>query len=273
MYTKQNVKLSGDELKVKVLKKNDEKIKLMIEDINPALAGELRRIMMSEIPTLAIEWVDFVKNDSVLWDEIVASRLGLIPLVFRLKSYKLKKDCKCDGKGCTHCQVTLSLVKKGPCVVYSKDLIPSDKKVKPAYDKIPIAELTKDQELKFEAIAELGLGKNHAKWQAAVVGYRAIPKITIGRGSNMKECADRCPKKVFSFRNKKLKIAKPLECNLCMTCVELSKGAIEVATDEKDFLFKLETACGLKSKEIVMKSIEILNYKLEEFSKDLRKLK
>jgi len=260
-------------LKVKVLKKNDEKIKLMIEGIDSALVGELRRIMMSEVPTLAIEWVDFVKNDGVLWDEIIASRLGLIPLVFRLKSYKFKKDCKCGGKGCTHCQVTLSLVKKGPCVVYSKDLISSDKKVKPVYDKIPIAELIEDQELKFEAIAELGLGKDHAKWQAAIVGYRAIPKITMGRGSNEKVYADRCPKKVFTFRNKKLKVAKPLECNLCMTCVDLSKGAIKVETDEKNFLFKLETACGLKPKEIVMKSIEILNDKLEEFSKDLRKLK
>lgn len=260
-------------MKVKVLKKNDKRIKLMIEDIDSALAGELRRIMVSEVPTLAIEWVDFVKNGSVLWDEIVASRLGLIPLVFKPKSYKFKKDCKCGGKGCTHCQVTLSLVKKGPCVVYSKNLIPSDKKVKPVYDKIPITELTEGQELKFEAIAELGLGKNHAKWQAAIVGYRAIPKITIGGGGNAKEYADGCPKKVFTFRNKKLKVAKPLECNLCMTCVDLSKGAIKVETNEKNFLFKLETACGLKPKEIVMKSIEILNDKLNEFSKDLRKLK
>jgi len=253
-------------LKVKTLKKNNE-------GINSALAGELRRIMMSEVPTLAIEWVDFVKNDSVLWDEIIASRLGLIPLVFKSKSYKFKEDCRCHGKGCTHCQVTLSLVKKGPCTVYSGNLIPSDKKVKPVYDKIPIVELTGRQEIKFEVVAQLGLGKNHAKWQAAIVGYRAIPKITVSKRGDREEYADRCPKKVFTFKSKKLKVAKPLECNLCMTCVELSKGAIKVKTDEKDFLFKLETACGLKPKEIVMKSIEILNDKLNEFSKDLRKLK
>jgi len=79
-------------LEVKILKKNNEKIKFVIGGIDSALAGELRRIMMSEIPTLAIEWVDFVKNNSVLWDEIIASRLGLIPLFFRPKSYKSKKD-------------------------------------------------------------------------------------------------------------------------------------------------------------------------------------
>ncbi len=265
--------LSGDGLEVEILKKNDGKIKFIVEGINSALAGELRRIMMSEVPTLAIEWVDFMKNDSVLWDEIVASRLGLIPLVFKSKSYKFKKDCKCGGKGCTHCQVTLSLVKKGPCVVYSGDMVPSDKKVKPVYDKIPIIELTEGQELKFEAIAQLGLGKDHAKWQAAIVGYRAISKITIGESANAKEYVNRCPKNVFTFSDKKLKVSKPLECNLCMTCVDLSKGGIKVETDEKKFLFKLETASGLKPKEIVMKSMEILDDKLNEFSKDLRKLK
>ena len=260
-------------MEVKILKGTKDKIRFIIQGVDSALAGELRRIMMSEVPTLAIEWVDFVKNNSILWDEIISSRLGLIPLTFKPKSYKLKKDCRCGGKGCSRCQVTLSLVKKGPCIVYSGNLVPSDKKVKPVYDKIPIVELTEGQELKLEAVAQLGLGREHAKWQASIVGYRTIPKITIGKGANSKEYAERCPKKVFTFKNKKLKVAKPLECNLCMTCVDLSKGAIKVETDEKDFLFNLETASGLKPKEIVLKSLEILNDKLGEFSKDLRKLK
>ncbi|MEX2738134.1 MAG: DNA-directed RNA polymerase subunit D [Candidatus Wukongarchaeota archaeon] len=260
-------------MEVKILKKTGDKIRFIIEGSDSALAGELRRIMMLEVPTLAVEWVDFVKNDSILWDEIIASRLGLIPLIFKPKYYKLKKDCNCKGKGCSHCQVTLSLVKKGPCTVYSGDLVPSDKKVKPVYEKIPIVELTEGQELKFEAIAQLGLGRGHAKWQASIVGYRAIPKITVGKRGDKKEYVERCPKKVFTYKKNKLKVAKPLECNLCMTCVDLSKGVIKVETNEKDFLFNLETASGLKPKEIVFKSIEILKDKLNEFSKDLRKLK
>jgi DNA-directed RNA polymerase subunit D len=260
-------------LEVKILEEKKDKMKFIIEDVDSSLIGELRRIMMSEIPTLAVEWVDFVKNDTVLWDEIIASRLGLIPLNYDTKSYKLKKDCKCDGKGCSHCQVTLALVKKGPCVVYSGDLVPSDKSVKPVFDKIPIAEMTEGQELKFEAIAQLGLGKNHAKWQASIVGYRATPKISIGKDGNSKEYAERCPKKVFTFKDGKLKVDRPLDCNICLTCVELSNGAITVEADEKNFLFNLESVCGMKPREIVLRSIEILNDKLDEFSKDLSKLK
>jgi len=260
-------------LEVKILEKNNEKIKFLAEGITSALAGELRRIMMMEIPTLAIEWVDFLKNDSVLWDEIVANRLGLIPLKYNIKFYNLKDKCKCGGKGCTRCQVKLKLKKKGPGMVYSGDLVPSDKKVKPIYDKIPIVELTEEQELQFEAIAQLGFGKNHAKWQASVVGYRNIPKINIGKGANVNEYMKSCPKNVFVFRKKKLKVKKLLECNLCMQCVEVSEGRIKVEPDETKYLFRVETTCGLKPEEIVLKSIEVLTKKLNEFSKDLRKLK
>jgi len=163
-------------LKVKILKKSNERIEFEVEGLTPGLAGELRRIMLSEIPTMAIEWVDFHKNDSIIWDEIIASRLGLIPLVFNSKLYGMKDECKCDGKGCSRCQVMLALKKKGPCMVYSEDLKSSDKEVKPIYGKIPIVELMDNQELEFEATAELGLGKVHAKWQGAVVGYEASPK-------------------------------------------------------------------------------------------------
>jgi DNA-directed RNA polymerase subunit D len=260
-------------LEVKILEKDNEKIRFVVEGINSALAGELRRIMINNIPTLAIEWVDFIKNDSVLWDEVIANRLGLIPLKFDEKLYNFKDECKCNGKGCSLCQVKIELKKKGPGIVYSGDLVPMDKKVKPVYDNIPITELTEDQELEFEAIAELGLGKNHAKWQGAIVGYRAIPNITIGKGVNKKEFVEVCPKDVFELKKGTLKIKDLLACNICLQCVDLSKGKIKVGSDEKKFLFNIETASGLSPKQIVSKSIDILNDKLKEFKKDLGKLK
>lgn len=260
-------------MEIKILEKNKEKIRFTAEGINPALASELRKIMISEIPTLAIEYVDFHKNDSVLWDEIIANRLGLIPLIYDTKFYNFKKDCKCNGKGCVHCQMSFKLKKKGPCMVYSGEMIPSDEKVRPVYDKIPIVELTEGQELEFEAIAELGLGKEHAKWQAAVVGYRNIPKITIGKDDDNVEFMKRCPKDVFVFEDKKLKVNKLLDCNLCLQCMELSKGAIKIEQDETKFVFKVESTCGLKPEDIVYKTIYILEEKMDEFSKDLRKLK
>src|SRR3989338_7216469 len=201
-------------LKVKIFEKNDEKMKFMVSDLSLGMAGELRRIMTSEISTMAIEWVNFIKNDSLLWDEIVAHRLGLIPLTFDVQFYSLKKECKCKDKGCAHCEVTLVLKKKGPCIVYSGDLKSTDKKVRPVYDKIPIVELNEEQEIELEATAQLGTGREHARWQASVVGYKTDEK-------------------------------------------------------KKDFTFNLETASGLKPEEILTKSIETLENKLNELSKRL----
>jgi DNA-directed RNA polymerase subunit D len=158
-------------MKVEILSLNENEIKFSVDGLSQSLASALRRVMLSEVPTMAIEWVDFKKNDSALNDEIIAHRLGLVPLTFDKKVYNLPSECSCNGKGCSRCQVKLTLKKKGPCTVYAEDLKSTDKDVKPVYPKIPIVELLEDQELQLEATAQLGIGREHAKWQAAVVGY------------------------------------------------------------------------------------------------------
>ena len=159
-------------MEIEILEKSDNFMKFSIKGIGDGLANALRRTMMMEIPTLAIEWVDFIKNDSSLNDEIIAHRLGLIPLTFDKKAYNLPQECKCGGKGCSLCQVKLSLKKKGPGMVFSGDLKSRAKDVKPKYDNIPIVELSDGEELELEAIAQLGFGKDHAKWQGAIVGHK-----------------------------------------------------------------------------------------------------
>lgn len=207
---------SGDNLKLKVTEKSDRILKFDVDDISPSLAGELRHIMISEVPTMSIEVVDFHKNDSFLWNEILASRLGLVPLTHDQKYHKPKDACTCKGKRCPKCQVTLVIKKKGPGVVLSSDLKSSDNKVKPVFDKIPLTELLEGQEMEIEAYAEIGIGRDHAKWQGSVVGYNE------------------------------------------------NKGK---------YSFFVESASGLGVKEIMSKSLEILNSKLKDFSSDVGKLK
>lgn len=160
-------------LKIKILEENEEKIKFVIEDSFPEFANALRRAMISHIPVLAIDYVDIEENSSGLYDEIIAHRLGLIPLKFNSKIYVEKERCKCDGKGCSRCEVVLVLDKKGPCMVRASDFKSAADDVEPVFGNIPIVELLKDQALKLEAVARLGKGQEHAKFQAAVVGYEA----------------------------------------------------------------------------------------------------
>lgn len=155
-------------MKVEVIEKSKMEMKFVVEGVKSSFASALRRVMMSEVPTMSIEWVDFKKNDSALNDEIIAGRLGLVPLTFDQDAYELPPK---NGKLTSRHQVKLTLKKKGPAMVYSGDMKSTAKDVKPLYDKIPIVELFENEELQFEAAAQLGAGRDHVKWQGAVVGY------------------------------------------------------------------------------------------------------
>tara|TARA_Y100000034_G_scaffold87224_1_gene104572 strand:- start:7148 stop:7756 length:609 start_codon:yes stop_codon:yes gene_type:complete len=158
-------------MKISGIEKKDNTLNFVVEEITPAFANALRRIMVSEVPVLAIDDVTIFENGSSLYDEVIGHRLGLIPIKTDLKTFKLPSECTCKGKGCPKCQVSFTLVKKGPGTVYSGDLKPSDPKTTVVDDNIPITKLNEGQKIKIEAIAMLGQGKEHAKWQPAVVSY------------------------------------------------------------------------------------------------------
>lgn len=158
-------------MNLKILEKSDSKISFSVEGINEGFANSLRRIMMNEIPVMAVENVDIEENTSGLFDEVIAHRLSLLPIKFSHKHFSFKENCKCEGKGCSRCEVSFSLEKSGPYLVKASDMeIKGD--VAFADNDAPIIELLENQRLKLEAFAQLGTGKVHAKWQSAVAGYR-----------------------------------------------------------------------------------------------------
>jgi len=158
-------------MKLNVTESNDNKVRFTVTGLDIALANGLRRMVISEIPTMAIDDILFYENTSILNDEVLASRLGQTPLKTDLKTYNHISECTCKGKGCAKCAVTLSLDIKGPGTVYTKDLKSTDPEIEPVYDNMPLAKLTPEQEIKFEARAELGTGKRHMKWQAGIASY------------------------------------------------------------------------------------------------------
>jgi DNA-directed RNA polymerase subunit D len=263
-------------MEIKVLEKGDRELKFLVTGIKSSFAGALRRIMMSEVPTMAVEWVDFKKNDSAMPDEVLANRIGQVPLTYDQKAYNLMSECKCESKGCSRCQVKMTLEKKGPAVVYSDDFKSTDKSVKPAIERIPLVELFDGQELELIATAQLGLGKEHAKWQCAIVGYKNLPSIKIGdvQKSQVQTYVDVCPRHVFESKDGKLSAKDPTKCILCNRCVDISeKGEVEVSPVEDSYVFNVESVSGLKAEEIVSSASELLGVKMKEFEKALKKLK
>ena len=228
---------------------------------------------MTEIPVLAIDYVDFSVNDSVLYNEIMAHRLGLIPLVFNPKDFHFRDEHE-GGKTCSMCEVVFAINKKAPGIVYSKDMKSSNPDVKPLYDNIPIVELFDDQKLKLEASASLGLGLKHARYQASNSFYRYYPIIkTNGKVNNVDEVIKSCPKKALKFENNKFSIN--LDCDLCKECIKVAKpeGILEIIGDDTKFIFNVESISGLKPEDVVLQAIDTLKKKVKEFGKELKKIK
>jgi DNA-directed RNA polymerase subunit D len=258
-------------LKIHILSKTDTEIKFLMEDFNPQFANALRRIMMSEIPVMAIDSVDFTENESVLYNEVIAHRLGLIPLVFDIKKFHFKEE---DEKADSLSEVVLVISKKGPVMVYSKDIKSSDPDVKPLYDNIPIVELFDDQKLKLEASASLGYAKDHARYQAAIAHYRYFPTAVLkDKLTNQEEAMKSCPKNAIKIDGEKVSVT--MDCDLCKECVKVAKpkGVLDIEGDPTRFIFNVESISGLNPEEIVLSAIDILKEKAKDFGKEVKKLK
>lgn len=259
-------------MKVEVVEKKKEKLVFILDQVTPAFANALRRIMISEVPTLAIEWVDFHENGSALFDEIIAHRLGMIPLIFDPEKMNFREKCKCGGSGCSLCQVVFVIDKKGPGMVYSKDMKSSNPEVKPISPDFPIVELLDNQSLRLEAVAVLGTGKDHIKWQAANVGYQYYPEIRVKGSCDFKKIQKKCPKGLLEVKGGKLVISDPVKCDLCRACTEGFEDCVEVVGNPNKFIFRVESVSGLKPEYIVKKASQILREKAEEFKKEVNQL-
>lgn len=258
-------------MKIEVLEKKDNELKFILEGTNYAFLNSIRRTATTDVPTMAIEDVEFTKNNSVLYDEIVALRLGLIPLKTDLKTYNLPSECKCKGKGCNMCQVKLSLSAKGPCIVYSGDLKSKDPKVVPVEEGIPIVKLNEGQEIKLNATAVLGLGLIHSKWSTGLFTYQYYPEIKINSGKlkSAKKCIEVCPRDVFENDDGKLKVKNILNCVMCKACSEADEG-VTVEPIKDKFIVSIESWGQLSPKEILINAVKRLDESYKELQKALK---
>ena len=154
---------------IDVIESKPSRIRIRLRGIDRAYANAVRRLAISQVPTMAIDDVVILENSSVMFDELVAHRLGLIPLKTDLDRYNLPEECDCkNALGCPKCRVLLVLDAESTDKVRSVssgDLVSEDPETRPISDNIPIVKLAPGQKVKLEAYARLGKGNEHAKWQ------------------------------------------------------------------------------------------------------------
>ena len=153
---------------VEYVERDDRSARVLIRGLTPAFANGIRRAMIADVPTFSIDTVRFVENSSVMFDEMIGLRLGLIPLTTPLDEFEIGDA------------VTVALDVEGPATAYSGDIESAEPLVEPADENVPIIELKEGQRLEFEADAVLETGKDHAKHQGGVsVGYRHLQRVSI----------------------------------------------------------------------------------------------
>jgi DNA-directed RNA polymerase II subunit RPB3 len=190
-----------------------------------SVANALRRVMIAEVPTLAIEMVDIEENTTVLFDEFLAHRMGLIPLQSAMvDKFKSPRECTCV-ETCTNCSVPYVLSVKNTTAdnrtvnVTSHDLkydgdddhmssqVPHPVGHDNAENKVLIVKLAKNQEIRMRCVAKKGTGKEHAKYQpVSTAVFQWEPEIALSQPlldklpeADKEAFASSCPTRVFHY--------------------------------------------------------------------------
>ncbi len=236
---------------MKKLEKTENQV-VFTAEISETIANSIRRYV-SQVPIAAIDEVEISRNDSALYDETIAHRLGLVPL----KSKKGKKQGK----------LKLELKKEG--VIYSGDL-KGDFEV--VYEKIPITVLSDKQEVKLVVTTKIGKGSEHAKFSPGLMFYRFVSEIAIDKDF-YEEIKKVCPDAKMKEKGNKVIIIDDGKKEVADVCKGLIKKAGKKADiEEKNELVITVESFGQTSPEnVFLSSIEVLKKDLSSLGKSFNK--
>lgn len=294
-------------VRVEIIKKVNKDLEFDLIGVNPAFANALRRIMLSDVPSMAIEKVHIYNNTSIIQDEVLAHRLGLIPLKadpekfqwkpagspdegaendtlefdLKIKCTYLKKD---DNNSVTptadpdeiysNHRVLTSDFKWIPKGTQKTSFRPSE--VGPTEDDILVAKLRPGHEIDVKMFAVKGIGRDHAKFSPVCTAfYRLLPKIELKekvKGERAEKLRDCFSPGVIGINSKKEAFVSNSRYDMCSRNVfryDDLKDSVELSKVKNHFIFTVESVGAWEPENIVLKSLDVLMDKCDYFLKEL----
>jgi DNA-directed RNA polymerases I and III subunit RPAC1 len=267
--------------------------------LDAPIANALRRILVAEVPTIAIETVSVHDNSSIVPDEMLAHRLGLVPLAIDPRKFemrlnknepatakntvKLRLKARCDrnpnaprdGIAPPDKLYSGAMVLSGAIeyVPFSGDvdqlrLLDIHEVPKPVWSDIVLAKMRPTERVHVELDAVKGIGKDHAKFSpVATASYRMLPEVNIVEavaGPRAQELVDLCPMQVFDIEDSGSAVARrPRDCTMCRECIRKPEwnGVVELSRKRDHFIFSVESTGALPPETLVTEALSILTDK------------
>ncbi|QLH84363.1 DNA-directed RNA polymerase subunit D [Halosimplex pelagicum] len=253
-----------EDYEVEFVERGDREARFLVRGITPAFANGIRRAMIADVPTFSIDQLRVVENSSVMFDEQIGLRLGLVPLTTPEGEFEIGDE------------VTLALDVEGPSreettetvTAYSGDIVSSDEAVRPANDNIPIIDLKAGQRLEAEADAVLDRGRDHAKHQGGVaVGYRHLQRVNVVGDKG--EFADEEPHILRGVIEEDGELVHTDEFGNDLTQRYPGKE-LEVEDVPNAFVFHVETDGSLTVDELVTRAVGSLRDRADELRESIQ---
>ena len=174
-------------MKLATLSSSDTRLVLSVSGVETSFLNTVRRMVMEEVPTLAVEDVEFHDNNSALYDEIIAHRLGLLPIKTDLSSYSLPKTESDIVERSALCTVRMELKSDKAGIVYAKEATSDDPSSTFVHPDMPVVKLIDGQKVHVNMYAVMGQGKEHMKWSPGLVWYAQQADVKVSNDKKLLE--------------------------------------------------------------------------------------
>merc|ERR1712227_33204 len=274
--------------------------------IDAAIANALRRILLAEVPTMAVEKVFIYNNTTVMQDEVLAHRLGLIPLKANPRMFEYRNKEQTEGTSedtlefelkikCTknpnaakdatdpdelyidH-KVTTSHMKWVP-ISNQAELYQEDD-IGPVLKDILLCKMRPGQELDVKMTAVKGLGQDHAKFSpVATASYRLLPEIVLkqdvydDQAIRLQKCfapgVIKLDKKSDGRKIARVANARIDTCSREVLRHDDLKDLVSLNRVRDHFIFSVESTGALSPDVLVTEALKVLMGKCQAFLQEL----